>query len=122
MALDGDEYVGDSMLALNLADPTKLQTDLTDVIRSHRRRGIATALKVHALSKAKTTEAEFVETDNEENNPMFGLNQKLGFKAVPAWIEYRLVLDEAAAKAANGKKESGAEAGSDATATAETGH
>ena len=89
VALDGGEYVGVSMLELNLANPTKLQTDLTGVIRSHRRRGIATALKVHALSKAKTTEAQFVETDNEENNPMYTLNVKLGFKPIPGWLHMR---------------------------------
>ncbi len=93
VALDGDEYVGVSMLELNLADPTKLQTDLTGVIRSHRRKGIATALKVHALSKAKTTEAEFVETDNEENNPMYTLNVKLGFEPIPGWVHMRKILE-----------------------------
>jgi GNAT superfamily N-acetyltransferase len=89
VALDGDEYVGVSMLEKNLADKTKLQTDLTGVVRSHRRRGIATALKVHALSKARTTEAEFVETDNEENNPMYTLNIKLGFRPTPGWVHMR---------------------------------
>jgi mycothiol synthase len=89
VALDGDDYVGLSMLELNLADPTKLQTDLTGVIRSHRRRGLATALKVHALSKAKTTGAQFVDTDNEEKNPMYTLNVKLGFKPTPGWVHMR---------------------------------
>jgi len=89
VAIDGDEYVGVSMLELDLANPTKLQTDLTGVVRSHRRRGIATALKVHALSKAKTTDVEFVETDNEENNPMYVLNVKLGFEPIPGWVHLR---------------------------------
>jgi GNAT superfamily N-acetyltransferase len=89
VALDGDEYVGVSMLELNLADPTKLQTDLTGVIRSHRRKGIATALKVHALSKAQTTEAEYLDTDNEEKNPMYTLNVKLGFKPIAGWLHMR---------------------------------
>jgi mycothiol synthase len=89
VALDGDEYVGVSMLELNLADRTKLQTDLTGVVRSHRRRGIATALKVNALSKAKSTGVQFVETDNEENNPMYALNVKLGFKPTPGWVHMR---------------------------------
>ena len=89
VALDGGEYVGVSMLELNLANPTKFQTDLTGVIRSHRRRGIATALKVHALSKARTTEAQFVETDNEESNPMYTLNVKLGFEPIPGWLHMR---------------------------------
>ena len=100
IALDGDEYVGVSMLELNLAEPTKLQTDLTGVIRSHRRKGIATALKVHALSKAKTTEAESVDTDNEEKNPMYTLNVKLGFKPTPGWLHMRKTMGAAAEETA----------------------
>jgi GNAT superfamily N-acetyltransferase len=96
VALDGDEYVGVSMLELNLADPTKLQTDLTGVVRSHRRRGIATALKVRSLSKAKTTEAQYVDTDNEEKNPMYTLNVKLGFKPTPGWLHMRKTMGAAA--------------------------
>jgi len=100
VALDGDEYVGVSMLELNLADPTKLQTDLTGVIRSHRRKGIATALKVHALTKAQTTEAEYLDTDNEEKNPMYTLNVKLGFKPTPGWVHMRKTMAAAGASAA----------------------
>jgi GNAT superfamily N-acetyltransferase len=96
VALDGDEYVGVSMFELNLAEPTKLQTDLTGVIRSQRRRGIATALKVHALSKAQTTEAEYLDTDNEEKNPMYTLNVKLGFKPVTGWLHMRKTMGAAA--------------------------
>jgi GNAT superfamily N-acetyltransferase len=95
VALDGDEYVGVSMLELNLADPTKLQTDLTGVVRSHRRRGIATALKVRSLSKAKTTEAQYVDTDNEEKNPMYTLNVKLGFEPTPGWLHMRKTMGAA---------------------------
>jgi mycothiol synthase len=106
VALDGDDYVGVSMLELNLADRTKLQTDLTGVIRSHRRRGIATALKVHALSKAKSTGAQFVETDNEENNPMYTLNLRLGFRPTPGWVHMRKDMrpEEGRAKAKRAEK------------------
>ena len=96
VALDGDQYVGMSMLELNLADATKFHTDLTGVIRSHRRRGIATALKVNALSTAKRVGRQFVETDNEENNPMYVLNVKLGFKATPGWVHMRRKIKEVA--------------------------
>jgi GNAT superfamily N-acetyltransferase len=106
VALDGDEYVGMSMLERNLADPSKLHTDLTGVVRSHRRRGVATALKIHALSKARTTGAAYVETDNEENNPMYLLNVKLGFKPTPGWVHMRKDMrseeEKAAARAHSG--------------------
>ncbi|MEA3408886.1 MAG: hypothetical protein U9Q95_00905, partial [Candidatus Eisenbacteria bacterium] len=64
-------------------------TGLTGVVRSHRRKGIATALKVHGFSRAKEHGARWIETDNEEKNPMFELNLRLGFKPTPAWTEYR---------------------------------
>ena len=38
--------------------------------------------------------ATIIETDNEENNPMFGLNMQLGFEAQPAWIDFRKILRE----------------------------
>ena len=88
-ACDGDRLVGYSGLWLSEADPEKIYTGLTGVVRSHRRKGIATALKVHGFSRAKEHGAKFIETDNEENNPMFDLNMRLGFRPVPAWTEYR---------------------------------
>jgi mycothiol synthase len=94
VALDGDDYVGLSMLEKNLADKTKLQTELTGVVRSHRRRGIATSLKVHALSKARETGVLYVETDNEENNPMYLLNIRLGFEATAGWLHMRNTLTD----------------------------
>jgi mycothiol synthase len=95
VALDGGEYVGLTMLERGLADPTKLHTDLTGVVPSHRRRGIATALKVSALARAKATEALYVETDNEENNPMLALNVRLGFRPTPGWLHMRKRLEGA---------------------------
>ena len=77
IAIDGDRYVG-----------------LTGVVRSHRRKGIATALKVTGARFARDYGATIVETDNEENNPMFDLNLQLGFVAQPAWLDYRKVLRE----------------------------
>ncbi len=91
-ARDGERYVGYSGVWLSEADPKKLYTGLTGVVRTHRRRGIATALKLKGVEYARDRGVEQIETDNEENNPMFGLNLQLGFKAVPAWIEYMKTL------------------------------
>ncbi len=52
MAVDGDEYVGMSNLWDDRASDA-LYTGLTGVKRSHRRRGIATALKVRAIAYAR---------------------------------------------------------------------
>lgn len=94
IALDGDRYVGLTGMWISLPDPHKLYTGLTGVVRSHRRRGIATALKVNGIRYARDRGVTIVETDNEENNPMFGLNLELGFVARPAWLDFRKVLRE----------------------------
>jgi GNAT superfamily N-acetyltransferase len=85
VALDNGEFVGMTALRKSLADERKLLTGLTGVVRSHRRRGIATALKVRAIEFATQYGAEIIETGNEENNPMFDINLMLGFKPRPAW-------------------------------------
>lgn len=100
VALDDGEYVGMSQLEKNLADETKLQTDLTGVVRTHRRRGIATALKVRALTAAKAAGKRWVDTDNEEKNPMYLLNVQLGFKPTPGWLHMRKNLKDAGGTAA----------------------
>ena len=88
IAQDQGRWVGMSALWMALGDPQKLLTGLTGVARSHRRKGIATAMKVRALEFAKRYGAVVVETDNEENNPMYLLNLKLGFQPRPAWVDF----------------------------------
>lgn len=88
IALDGDNYVGMSALWLVLGKSDELETGLTGVIRSHRRRGLATALKAQAIGLAKSRQVETILTDNEENNPMYQLNLMLGFKPRPASLDY----------------------------------
>jgi len=93
VALDGDRYVGLSVLWKNLATDTLLETGLTGVVRSHRRRGIATAMKVRAIQYAQEHGGAAIETDNEENNPMFQLNLQLGFEPQPAHLDFELTMD-----------------------------
>lgn len=101
VALDGDHYVGVTMLERSRATDKTLFTDLTGVCRTYRRRGIATALKVHALAFAKanfrTAEGDipFVVTENEVNNPMFQINVKLGFEKMPDELSYIKTLQSA---------------------------
>ena len=92
VALDGDRWVGTSSLWLPQGEPEKLNTGLTGVVRSHRRRGIATALKVRAIAFARQIGAQAIQTDNEENNPMYWLNLQLGFEPQPAWLDFRKEL------------------------------
>lgn len=89
VALDGGRYVGVTMLFRSDATDAKLYTGLTGVLREYRRRGVALALKVQSLSQAQATRhtadgrRPIVGTDNEESNPMFDINLKLGFVPQP---------------------------------------
>lgn len=94
IAVDRDRYVGLSVLWRNLATDKLLNTGLTGVLRSHRRRGIATALKVKAIQYAQAHGNAAIDTDNEENNPMFQLNLDLGFRPQPAFVDYMKEIGE----------------------------
>ena len=96
LAFDGDEIVATTSLWKRLADPGNLETGLTAVARSHRRRGIAAALKVRSIEFAGSIGTRLIQTDNEENNPMYDLNVRLGFKPVPAWLIFMKELGEGA--------------------------
>jgi GNAT superfamily N-acetyltransferase len=96
LAFDGDEIVAATSLWKRLADPGNLGTGLTAVARTHRRRGIATALKVRSIEFARDIGTRVIQTDNEENNPMYDLNVRLGFKPVPAWLIFMKKLGEPA--------------------------
>ena len=58
--------------------------NLTAVLRSHRRRGIATAMKRAQIAAAKAAGFERVVTESEERNvPMRTLNERLGYEPDP---------------------------------------
>lgn len=88
VAIDDKKYIGLSSLLIQKNKPQEYWTDLTGVLRSHRRNGIALALKVKTIKYVKNSNGISIETDNEENNPMFGINKFLGFVPLPAWLTY----------------------------------
>jgi GNAT superfamily N-acetyltransferase len=92
LALDGDRWIGMSSVWNRRNKPGELYTRLTGVVRDYRRRGVATALKVRAHEFARSSGAETIVTDNEENNPMYGLNVMLGFRPTKAWLQFRKEL------------------------------
>lgn len=96
IAIDKGDYVGLSALYRNPAQVTELNTGFTAVLRTHRRRGIATALKVHAIRYAQAQGYHGIKTGNEENNPMFAINQMLGFTPQPAWLDFQKVIETSA--------------------------
>ncbi len=85
-------YVGVSMLGKNQALPQRIQTWLTGVVRSHRRKGIALAMKLRAVEFAIQQGGTAIRTENEENNPMLGINKVLGFVEIPAGVNYEKEL------------------------------
>ncbi len=93
VALADGRYVGMSQLMVNEMDPTRMGTGFTGVVRSHRRRGLATVLKTYAIEYAQNAGIQLIRTGNEESNPMYLLNRKLGFTDLTASLafEKRLV-------------------------------
>ncbi len=89
VALDNGEYVGMSNFWLSQADPNLLYVGLTGVVRSHRKRGIAMALKLRGIDYAQKKGIGEIRTWNESNNQgMLGINNRLGFVRQPAHIDF----------------------------------
>ena len=64
----------------------------TDVRRAWHRMGIATAIKWKSIAQVRYMGFARMQTSNEENNPMYGINLELGFESAPAWVEYQKFL------------------------------
>ena len=89
LAKDGDRYIGQSDIGRSEAEPELLYTGFTGVLREYRGRGLAHALKIHALTFAKARGYAEVRTWNSTiNAPMLAINEKLGFVKQPAWIQF----------------------------------
>ena len=90
VALDGDKYIGSTDIEVfPKSDSLTAWTCGLGVLREYRRKGIATALKLRALKVLYDNGIHFVKTDNEENNPMYLINENLGFNPEPYCIEYQ---------------------------------
>ena len=89
-AFDAERLVGYAALVTHPARPDVLEHGFTAVVRSHRGRGIATALKrtQHAWA-AEHGYRELVTYTQEGNKRMRAINEKLGYRERPAWILVR---------------------------------
>jgi RNA polymerase sigma factor (sigma-70 family) len=81
IAKRGDEYVGVSDVSLFEAVPGALTQGFTGVKREYRRRGLATALKVHEILYARSHGYQVIQSFNKpEQTTIRALNEKLGFE------------------------------------------
>lgn len=86
VAVDAGVYVGMTATNRNGQNPRQLDTVFTGIVRSHRRRGLATALKLRAIDYAQKHGYATILADNEEHNPMVQINLALGFAPQPALL------------------------------------
>jgi mycothiol synthase len=86
VALDGDEVVGYAQLQ-STGSPHRLEHGLTAVRRSHRRRGIGSALKRAQIAwAAGRGYTELVTGMVEGNEAMRAVNERLGYRPLPPSI------------------------------------
>jgi GNAT superfamily N-acetyltransferase len=82
---DGEPF-GYSYLAYR---PSVVETGFTGVLREHRNKGVAKALKLETLVQAIGLGVHSVETDNDyENAPILHLNEELGYREIAARLEF----------------------------------
>jgi GNAT superfamily N-acetyltransferase len=88
-AMENGELVGFAGL-IERDVPGLLEHGLTATRRTHRRRGIAMALKRHQIAWAAANGyAELITFTQDRNEGMQTINQALGFEEQPAWITMR---------------------------------
>ena len=92
LAESDGEWIGLTQLAFQEATNIG-QTWITGVLKEHRGKGIATALKVRVMEAAQARGCPTVSTDNhEDNGPMLAINRKMGFVPDPPYVQYNKVL------------------------------
>ena len=81
IAKRGDEYIGISDVSLFEALPGSLTQGFTGVKREYRRRGLATALKLHGIAYAQSHGYRIIQSFNKpQQTAIRALNEKLGFQ------------------------------------------
>jgi len=79
LAIDGDQWIGMSALSHREAVEYGF-AEMTGTVRSHRKRGIAIAMKVSGIAYAKELNLSTIRTVHHPgNDAMIGLNRRLGF-------------------------------------------
>ncbi len=87
LAKRGDELAGMTEASLPREGPAS--TRITGVLREHRGKGIALALKVMSLKALQARGYAETRTQNDTLNPtILHLNEKLGYRRLPGWLQY----------------------------------
>jgi GNAT superfamily N-acetyltransferase len=87
MAMHGDRFAG--LTTIELLQDGPAITDSTGVLREHRNRGVALALKVKSLAALKANGRAEARTHNDTANPsIIHLNEKLGYTRLPGWLQW----------------------------------
>src|SRR5919106_4630571 len=93
VAREGDRVVGYAKLSLSPDAPDRAFHDLTGVRRSHRGRGIASALKRTQIAWAKRAGYDALQTSNEvRNEPIRHLKEKHGYVLEPGLVIVRSAI------------------------------
>jgi GNAT superfamily N-acetyltransferase len=93
LARDDDRLVGLSTLERLTGTAEALEAGYTAVRPTHRRRGIALALKLRTIAYARDHAYRYIETNSNANNErMLNINGALGFRPRPARITFELGL------------------------------
>jgi ribosomal protein S18 acetylase RimI-like enzyme len=92
----GDAPVGLAILHQNVEEPGRLDHHFTGVSPAGRGRGVARALKRHALLAARAAGFGAIQTCVESNNPaMLAINQSLGFQVLGGLVVWQADLTTA---------------------------
>jgi GNAT superfamily N-acetyltransferase len=93
LAKDGGTYAGLSTMNRNAAQPEVLYQGFTGVLREYRGKGVAMALKLLTVRYAREQGYREIRTgNNTRNRPMLRINEAMGFRKQPVWIEYEKAL------------------------------
>jgi len=99
LAKAGGRYVGISNLWRSEGSPDVLYQGLTGVVREHRGRGLAWALKMRTIAYAREHGFRQIRTwNNTMNRPILNINEALGFVKQPVWITFQKDLAPGAAR------------------------
>jgi|GEM_PF-2521594 len=97
VARRGDEFVGMTELGFWAGPAGPAYVVTTGVLREHRRRGLATALKYLSAEWAAEKGVPALLTGcHSGNEPIVNINRRMGFQPQPDWLHWTLSNPEAA--------------------------